>query len=178
MRGLTAFGPKKLQPMPRIINLDFATNRSFGFQDPASNSMYGIKDLHDSILYYLIILLVLVSWLLFSTFFNPDHLPFVRHGNAIEIVWTISPAIILRFIAIPSLKLLYLLDEILDPDLTVKAIGHSWYWSYEYSDLNPAFGPIAFDSFLVPDSDLLPGQLRRLTVDSYLTLPIHTSIRL
>jgi cytochrome c oxidase subunit 2 len=95
-----------------FIYLDYPTNRSYGFQDPASNSKYGIMDLHDSILFYLIILLILVSRLLLSTFFNPDHLPFLRHGNAIEIIWTVSPALILWFIAIPSLKLLYLLDEI------------------------------------------------------------------
>ena len=142
--------------------------------------MYGIIDLHDSIIFYLIILFALVFWLFFSTIFNPDHLPFLRHGNVIEIIWTITPALILWFIAIPSLKLLYLLDEILDADLTVKAIGHSWYWSYEYSDyahLNNDVS-ISFDSFLVPDSDLAFGELRRLTVDNYLVLPIHTSIRL
>lgn len=157
------------------LSLDSAVNWSTGFQDPASNTFYGIIDLHDNIIFYLIILGSLVFWAFLSTLTNPDHLPFLAHGNLIEIIWTITPAIILWLIAIPSIKLLYLIDEILDADLTVKAIGRSWYWSYEYSDFS---NPIAFDSFLIPDSDLLPGQPRRLAVDNYLVLPIHTSIRL
>jgi cytochrome c oxidase subunit 2 len=79
---------------------------------------------------------------------------------------------------IPSLKLLYKMDEILDSELTVKVIGNQWFWSYEYSDyVNDESETIAFDSFLIPDSDLELGQLRTLTVDNYLVLPVNTSIR-
>lgn len=159
---------------------DFAINWSLGFQDPASNSKYGIIDLHDSIIFYEIILFFIVAWGFISTLTNKDHLPYVTEGNLIEIIWTITPAIILWLIAIPSLKLLYLKDEILEPDLTVKAIGRSWYWTYELSDFAHLHDgeSITFDSFLIPEADLEFGELRQLAVDNYLVLPTHTSIRL
>lgn len=159
---------------------DYALNWSLGFQDPASNTKYGIIDLHDSIIFYLIIIFFVVVWAFISTLTNKDYLPYITDGNLIEILWTITPALILWFIAIPSLKLLYLIDEVLEPDLTVKAIGHSWYWSYELSDFAHLHEgeSIAFDSFLVPESDLELGELRQLAVDNYLVLPTHTSIRL
>lgn len=85
-------------------------------------------------------------------------------------------------IGIPSLKLLYMMDEILQPEVTVKAIGFQWGWSYNYGDYNNETTDnndgISFDSFMVPEDDLLSGDFRRLAVDNYLVLPIHTSIRL
>ncbi len=148
------------------------------FQDPASESMLAIIDLYDNIVFYLILILIVTLWFAVSSLLNPDYLPSVTHGNTIEIIWTIIPATILWMIGIPSLKLLYLLDEIIDPQLTVKAIANQWYWSYELSDFAMDSESIAFDSFLVADSDLELGDLRTLTVDNYLVLPINTSIRL
>jgi cytochrome c oxidase subunit 2 len=163
-----------------FINADYAINWSKGFQDPASNTKYGIIDLHDSIIFYLIIFFFVVAWSFFSVATNKDYLPYLTEGNQIEVLWTVTPAIVLWCIAIPSLKLLYLIDEVLEPDLTVKAVGHSWYWSYELSDYAHLHNgeSIAFDSFLIPEADLELGDLRQLTVDNYLVLPIHTSIRL
>lgn len=136
--------------------------------------MLGIIDLHDSIVFYLIIILTVVLWLLISALNSVDHLSNLYHGNLIEVIWTVTPAIILWVIGLPSLKLLYMMDEILDAELTVKAIANQWYWSYEYSDYvfdsgveNPE-AVNAFDSFMVADEDLELGQLRELTVDNYL----------
>jgi cytochrome c oxidase subunit 2 len=137
--------------------------------------MLGIIDLHDNIIFYLIIILSVVLWFFISSMYNKDHLSNLAHGNLIEIVWTITPAIILWVIGLPSLKLLYMMDEILDAELTVKAIGNQWFWSYEYTDYDEE---IAFDSFMVADEDLELGELRELAVDNYLILPINTSIRL
>lgn len=163
-----------------VIYADTPTNFSYGFQDPASKWMLGIIELHDSIVFYLIKILVVVLWFLISALYNKDHIFNLYHGNLIEIIWTVTPAIILWVIGLPSLKLLYMMDEILDAELTVKAIGNQWYWSYEYTDYSDVEGKelIAFDSFMVADDDLELGELRELTVDNYLVLPINTSIRL
>jgi cytochrome c oxidase subunit 2 len=98
----------------------------------------------------------------------------------LEIVWTIIPALILVLIAVPSFALLYSLDEILDPQITLKIVGHQWYWSYEYSDYlttqsDEGFG---FDSYLLSADDLTPGAFRLLEVDNRVVLPVNTHIRL
>ncbi len=166
-----------------ITYADSPINFSYGFQDPATQWMLGIVDLHDNIVFYLIIILTVVLWFLISALYNPDHLANLHHGNLIEVIWTITPAMILWVIGLPSLKLLYMMDEILDAELTVKAIANQWYWSYEYTDYVFANGEEnqdainAFDSFMVADEDLELGGLRELTVDNYLVLPINTSLR-
>jgi cytochrome c oxidase subunit 2 len=99
----------------------------------------------------------------------------VTHGVEIEMVWTILPVFILIFIAIPSFALLYSIDEIIDPTLTIKVIGHQWYWSYEYTDY--ANEKVLFDSYMVPENDLQQGELRLLEVDRKLWLPVNTHIR-
>jgi cytochrome c oxidase subunit 2 len=112
--------------------------------------MYAIIDLHDRIIFFLLIILTIVSWFMISSLTNKDHLSILREGHSIELIWTITPAIILWMIGIPSLKLLYSMDEILDPQITIKAIGNQWYWSYEYTDYDNS---ISFDSFMTtPDS--------------------------
>jgi len=94
-------------------------------------------------------------------------------AQEIETIWTILPAIILLFLALPSLRLLYLTDELRQPGITLKAIGHQWYWRYEYSD----FIDVEIDSYIVPVSDLSPGEFRLLEVDNRVVLPIHLEIR-
>ena len=100
------------------------------------------------------------------------------HGTTLEIVWTVTPSIILMIIAIPSFALLYSVDQYTDPAITLKCIGHQWYWTYEYSDYNNSEDqPLAFDSYLVPEDDLELGQLRLLEVDNRVVLPVDTHIR-
>merc|ERR1712078_416100 len=102
------------------------------------------------------------------------------YSSLLEIIWTILPAVILILIAVPSFALLYSLDEILDPQITLKIVGHQWYWSYEYSDYlttqsDEGFG---FDSYLLSADDLTPGAFRLLEVDNRVILPVNTHIRL
>jgi cytochrome c oxidase subunit 2 len=94
-------------------------------------------------------------------------------------IWTIIPAVILMFVAVPSFALLYSMDEILDPAVTLKVVGHQWYWSYEYSDYTSSEGEsINFDSYMIPEEDLtVEGPLRLLEVDNRIVLPINTHIR-
>ena len=129
--------------------------------------MGGMVALHDNIMFYLIVILCLVAWVLTSAFYNRDHLRYLSHGNLIEVLWTISPALILWAIGLPSLKLLYLMDEILDAEVTIKALGYQWYWNYSYGDYVTSNEGVSFDSFMVAEDDLEVGDLRRLAVDNF-----------
>lgn len=157
---------------------------AIGFQDGVSPGFTGIVELHDNIFFYLVVIAILVFWMLGSTiyYFNYDKTKIVHkylvHGTLIEILWTIFPAIVLLAIAIPSFRLLYILDEVTLPTITVKVTGHQWYWSYEYSDYETESGdPIEFDSYMIPDSDLEIGQSRLLEVDNPIVLPENTHVR-
>nr|YP_009861079.1 cytochrome c oxidase subunit 2 [Jaagichlorella hainangensis]QKJ84935.1 cytochrome c oxidase subunit 2 [Jaagichlorella hainangensis] len=168
------------------ISLDAPEAWQMGFQDPATPIMEGIIDLHHDISFFLIFILFFVLWMLARTLYyfqfdpktnsKPEK---ILHGTVIEIVWTILPSLILVLIAIPSFALLYSMDEIVDPAVTVKAIGHQWYWSYEYSDyLKSDEQNVAFDSYMLPSDDLELGQLRLLDVDNRVVFPVNTGIRL
>ena len=167
------------------IKLDAPTPWGIYFQDSATPQMEGLIELHDIIMYYLVIILFSVGWVLFSVIWNfnnnksPISHKYLNHGTLIELIWTITPAIILILIAFPSFKLLYLMDEINDPSMTIIAEGHQWYWSYQYPDfLDSNDDLIEFDSYIVPDSDLEPGALRLLEVDNRVILPELTHIRI
>lgn len=154
------------------------------FQDSGTPQMEGIVELHDNIMFYLLIILFGVGWILLSivkTFINtesPISHKYLNHGTLIELIWTITPALILILIAFPSFKLLYLMDEVSDPAMSVLAEGHQWYWSYQYPDfLNSDEEFIEFDSYLVPESDLEQGALRMLEVDNRVILPQLTHVR-
>nr|QIZ12651.1 cytochrome c oxidase subunit II [Callochiton steinenii] len=145
-----------------------------GFQDAASPLMEQLIFFHDHAMLILIMIISLVSYAAFSLLFNKLISRFTLEGQHIETIWTILPAIILIFLALPSLRLLYLLDEVNEPSLTIKAIGHQWYWSYEYSD----FLNVEFDSYMVPTSELNFGDYRLLEVDHRSVLPMNTNIRI
>jgi cytochrome c oxidase subunit 1 len=154
------------------------------FQDSASPQMEALVELHDNIMYYLVAILFTVSWVQGSIIRNFDSSRFpisnkyLNHGTLIELIWTITPALILVLIAFPSFKLLYLMDEVTDPSLSVLAEGHQWYWSYEYPDfLNSDGDFVEFDSYLVPESDLEEGALRMLEVDNRVIIPEITHTR-
>lgn len=154
------------------------------FQDSATPQMEGLVELHDNIMYYLVIILFSVGWILLSIVRNyinsksPISHKYLNHGTLIELIWTITPAIILILIAFPSFKLLYLMDEVSDPSMSILAEGHQWYWSYQYPDfLNIDNELIEFDSYIVPESDLELGGLRMLEVDNRVILPELTHVR-
>lgn len=117
-----------------ILN-DYPIQGQFGFQDPATKTLEAVIDLHDRIMFYLIIILILVSWFFISSLINTNYVH-IAHGNLIELIWTLTPAAILWGIGLPSLKLLYMMDEILDCELTVKAIGNQWYLPMPYMNLS------------------------------------------
>ena len=165
------------------IYADAAVPWQLNFQDPATPVMEGILNFHNDLMFFIVMLAVFVTFLLARClyFFNENRNKVssnVIHGTTIEIIWTITPAIILMIIAVPSFSLLYSVDEIINPSISLNVVGHQWYWSYEYSDyLTQDFDSIDFDSYLIPESDLQKGQLRLLEVDNRVILPIETHVR-
>lgn len=144
-----------------------------GFQDAASPLIEELIFFHDHAIIILVIIIRLVGYAALSLILNSLTSRSLVEGQEIETIWTIIPAIILVFLALPSLRLLYLLDEVGDCRLTLKSIGHQWYWSYEYSD----FLGIEFDSYMLPTEDLADGDFRLLEVDHRVVLPTETDIR-
>nr|UBR43138.1 cytochrome c oxidase subunit II [Microhyla beilunensis]UXO96096.1 cytochrome c oxidase subunit II [Microhyla mixtura] len=144
-----------------------------GFQDAASPIMEELLHFHDHTLMAVFLISTLVLYIITSLMTTKLSSTNTIDAQEIEMVWTIMPAIILIVIALPSLRILYLMDEISNPDITVKAIGHQWYWSYEYSD----FANLNFDSYMVPTKELTPGQFRLLEVDNRMVTPIGMSTR-
>ena len=155
-----------------------------GFQEGATPAFEGIIELHNSIFFYLVVISVGVIWVIASILinFNSNNsrivYKYANHGTLIELIWTITPAFILIAIAFPSFKLLYLIDEVISPAITIKAVGSQWFWSYEYSDfVNEEGESIKFDSYIIPESDIEEGQFRLLEVDNRVVVPVDTHIR-
>nr|YP_009563643.1 cytochrome c oxidase subunit II [Clostera anastomosis]QAV59265.1 cytochrome c oxidase subunit II [Clostera anastomosis] len=151
-----------------------ATWSNFNLQNGNSPLMEQIIFFHDHTLIILIMITILVGYLMTNLLFNKFVNRFLLEGQMIELIWTILPAITLIFIALPSLRLLYLLDELNNPLITLKSIGHQWYWSYEYSDFNN----IEFDSYMIPTNDLTENNFRLLDVDNRIILPFNNQIRI
>nr|YP_009498537.1 cytochrome c oxidase subunit 2 [Alpheus hoplocheles]AWK60852.1 cytochrome c oxidase subunit 2 [Alpheus hoplocheles] len=150
-----------------------ASWKALGFQDSASPLMEQLIFFHDHAMLVLILITTLVGYMMSTLFFNKLVNRFLLEHQNIETIWTILPALILIFIALPSLRLLYLLDEVNNPSVTLKTIGRQWYWSYEYSD----FVETQFDAFMIPMNQLSESSFRALDVDNRTVLPMNTQIR-
>jgi cytochrome c oxidase subunit 2 len=157
-------------------------------QDPATPMMEGMIYFHNLLMFVIVFVGIFVFYLLGYVMyaFNESKVKVAArfsHNSPIEIIWTILPAIILLFIAAPSFTLLYSLDELIDPQMTVKVIGHQWYWSYEISDFlnNPNVKSLDFDSYMTPVENLINtgwAGCRLLVSRPELVLPTETHIRL
>nr|YP_009144155.1 cytochrome c oxidase subunit II [Trichopodus microlepis]YP_009256182.1 cytochrome c oxidase subunit II [Trichopodus trichopterus]AJW75149.1 cytochrome c oxidase subunit II [Trichopodus trichopterus]AKH04400.1 cytochrome c oxidase subunit II [Trichopodus microlepis] len=144
-----------------------------GFQDAASPVMEELLHFHDHALMIVLLISVLVLYIIVAMVTTKLTNKNILDSQEIEIIWTVLPAIILIMIALPSLRILYLMDEINDPHLTIKAVGHQWYWSYEYTD----YENLEFDSYMVPTQDLIPGQFRLLETDHRMVIPVESPVR-
>nr|AWN56081.1 cytochrome c oxidase subunit 2 [Anthicidae sp. DPP-2018] len=143
-------------------------------QDSASPLMEQLSFFHDHTLMILVIITILVGQMMMSLFFNKFIHRFLLEGQLIEVIWTILPALTLITIALPSLRLIYILDETNNPLISIKTIGHQWYWSYEYSD----FKNIEFDSYMIPSNEMNSWNFRLLDVDNRIVVPFKTQIRM
>nr|YP_006576349.2 cytochrome c oxidase subunit II [Ixodes ricinus]AAX57511.1 cytochrome c oxidase subunit II [Ixodes ricinus]AAX57512.1 cytochrome c oxidase subunit II [Ixodes ricinus]AAX57513.1 cytochrome c oxidase subunit II [Ixodes ricinus]AAX57514.1 cytochrome c oxidase subunit II [Ixodes ricinus]AAX57516.1 cytochrome c oxidase subunit II [Ixodes ricinus] len=127
---------------------------------------------HDHSMMIIIMITIITLYMITNIMFNSFSSRFLMEGQEIETIWTIIPAITLIFIAMPSLRLLYMLDESYSPSITVKIIGHQWYWSYEFSDFN-----IEFDSFMIPCNEMMKNSFRLLDVDNRMVIPFNSHIK-
>uniref|UniRef100_A0AAU7BAD2 Cytochrome c oxidase subunit 2 n=1 Tax=Heteromallus sp. TaxID=3073483 RepID=A0AAU7BAD2_9ORTH len=151
-----------------------ATWANLNFQNSASPLMEQLIFFHDHTLLILTMITIMVTYVMGSLFFNKFTNRLLLEGQTIEVIWTILPTITLIFIALPSLRLLYLLDESLTPSITIKTIGHQWYWSYEYMDF---LTPYEFDSYMIPSNESNLDSFRLLDVDNRTILPMNLQIR-
>lgn len=163
-----------------VIFCDAASNYQISIQDPATNCLEWMADFYDLIMADLVLVIVIIFYLILTLILNSEHHKnsnsYFSHSQNLEIFWTVVPALILVSIAYPSFNLLYSLDDLNDPVLTIKIIGHQWYWSYEFLDLN--FESREFNAYMVPTDDLVLGEFRLLTTDNQLSLPKLVPIKL
>nr|WNH19947.1 cytochrome c oxidase subunit II [Mycteroperca bonaci]WNH22157.1 cytochrome c oxidase subunit II [Mycteroperca microlepis] len=144
-----------------------------GLQDAASPVMEELLHFHDHALMIVFLISTLVLYIIVAMVSTKLTNKYILDSQEIEIIWTILPAVILILIALPSLRILYLMDEINDPHITIKAMGHQWYWSYEYTD----YEDLGFDSYMIPTQDLTPGQFRLLEADHRMVVPLDSPVR-
>ena len=143
-------------------------------QDPATSVITDLIEFHDFILVVITLVLTIIAYVLIVICYSKFSNRYLFEAQEVETLWTILPALVLITIALPSIQLLYIIDEILNPSITIKAVGHQWYWSYEYGDFNN----VAFDSYIIPTEQLNIGDYRLLEVDNRLVIPIDTEVRI
>nr|UDD75303.1 cytochrome c oxidase subunit II [Ia io] len=145
-----------------------------GLQDATSPIMEELLSFHDHALMIVFLISSLVLYIISLMLTTSLTHTSTMDAQEVETIWTILPAIILISIALPSLRILYMMDEINNPSVTIKTLGHQWYWSYEYTD----YENLTFDSYMIPTHELSPGQLRLLEVDNRVVLPSELTIRM
>nr|YP_010043649.1 cytochrome c oxidase subunit II [Branchinella kugenumaensis]QPD06970.1 cytochrome c oxidase subunit II [Branchinella kugenumaensis] len=144
-----------------------------GLQNGNSPLMEQLSFFHDHALLIVVLITSVVGFFLTAIFSNKFLHRYLLDGQMIETIWTVLPALVLIAIALPSIRLLYLIDEIHNPALTIKVTGHQWYWGYEYSDFND----VQFDSYMIPTNELESGMFRLLDVDNRVPLPFNQPVR-
>nr|QNN90449.1 cytochrome c oxidase subunit II [Parophasma galinieri] len=150
-----------------------ANHSQLTFQDASSPIMEELMQFHDHALMVALAICSLVLYVL-TLVLTGKLTSNTTDAQAIELIWTILPAAVLIMLALPSLRILYMMDEINEPALTLKAIGHQWYWSYEYTD----FKDLTFDSYMTPTTDLPLGHFRLLEVDHRVIVPAESPVRI
>ena len=150
----------------------------FGLQDAFSPTIEEFIFFHGYLILVLVFIITVVAYFIIrlggKSFSNLTLL----EGQLLESVWTVAPALVLIFIAVPSLTILYRLDSSYFSSLTLKVMGHQWYWSYEYSDFwRTKDSVVSFDAYMIPTVDLTRGQFRLLETDNRPVLPFLTRIR-
>lgn len=167
-----------------ILLCDSSRNYSFRIQDPATPAAEGMIYFHNYLIFFLISIGFFIVWLLFKSILNSEKNIFLTkftHSSFLEIGWTILPAVLLLFMAVPSFCLLYSLDELTKSTMTLKIVGHQWFWSYEYLETSCNEESVAFDSYIIdiannPNNRL--GMFRILETDNRVVLPIKTHVKL
>jgi len=149
-----------------------------GLQEAATPVKQAMDSFHDLLTVIIIGITLFVLALLVAVVvgFNAKKNPTpskTTHHTLLEVAWTVIPVIILIVVAVPSFKVLYFAERTPEAEMTIKVTGRQWYWDYEYPD----HGDIAFSSYMIPDSEIKPGQKRLLEVDNRVVLPVDTTVR-
>nr|AGJ84185.1 cytochrome c oxidase subunit II [Pemphigus bursarius]AGJ84187.1 cytochrome c oxidase subunit II [Pemphigus tibetensis]AGJ84188.1 cytochrome c oxidase subunit II [Pemphigus dorocola]AGJ84190.1 cytochrome c oxidase subunit II [Pemphigus borealis]AGJ84191.1 cytochrome c oxidase subunit II [Pemphigus sp. 23562]AGJ84192.1 cytochrome c oxidase subunit II [Pemphigus sp. 23563]AGJ84193.1 cytochrome c oxidase subunit II [Pemphigus sp. 25483]AKM70042.1 cytochrome oxidase subunit II [Eucallipterus t len=142
------------------------------FQNSNSPLMEQLIFFHDHTIFITLMIMSMITYMMIFIIMNNNINIKISENQFIEVIWTIIPPIILIFIALPSLHLLYLMDEIKSPILTIKIMGHQWFWSYEYSD----FMNIEFESYMI--NNINKNNFRLIEVDNKTIMPYKFNIRL
>nr|UZZ44054.1 cytochrome c oxidase subunit II [Hydroptila sp. XG-2021] len=151
-----------------------STWSNLNFQNSASPLMEQLIFFHDHAMITVITITIFITYYLLMMNMNKLINRNILANQSLELIWTIIPSIFLIFIGVPSLQLLYMIDELNKPTLSLKTLGHQWFWSYEYSDFNN----INFDSYMVPSSLSKSNSFRLLDVDNRIILPMNNNIRM
>ena len=165
----------------KFIFLDIPIKYHYYFQDSSTYIMEAIVNLYNYIFFYIIVIFIFVFWMLcrilyrFIYYFEKQSINF--HFRYLEIIWTIIPAIVLFLIGIKSFKLLYVMDECINPKITIKILGYQWFWTYEYPNNNYECD-IVYNSIIKKNFKLNEGHFRLLDVDNPMYIPEKTHIRL
>jgi cytochrome c oxidase subunit 2 len=174
-----AFGLGLTGPAWAQERLGVAEPWQLGLQEQATPVMSQMSDFHNLLLIiitgitlFVLGLLVYVMWR-FNAKKNPTPSK-TAHHTMLEVVWTIVPVLILLVIAVPSFRLLYFMDRTENPEMTVVVRGYQWYWSYEYPDQQIP----EYTSYMLPDEEIGPGQLRLLSVDNPMVVPVDTDVQI
>ena len=179
LKALSAFLTAFLLTLPSMALAGQPEPWGLNLQAAASPLAERINEFHDMLLWIIIAIalfvLVLLVWVIirYNAKANPEPQQFTHHVG-LEVLWTLIPIIILIVIAIPSFRVLYYNDRTENPEMTLKIIGYQWYWNYEYPD----HGGISFDSYMVADEDITDDQVRLLSTDTQVVLPVDTDIQL
>jgi len=150
------------------------TDWQIGMQEAVTPVMQDIVSFHDFLLWVIafiagfVLILLLIIIVRFNARANPTPSR-TTHNTFLEVVWTIVPVVVLTIIAVPSFRLLFVELDVPKPDLTVKVTGKQWFWTYAYPDS----GNFQFDSVMIADKDLKPGQLRLLAVNNEMVVPVN-----
>lgn len=174
MWQISAIDLSSIKRSGSLLIRKMSTWGQIGLQNRSSPLIEQLIFFHDHALLILILITTLVGYFMVRLTINKYVNRYLLDGQIIEIIWTVLPAVILIILALPSLRLLYLIDETTEPSITLKTIGHQWYWRYEYSD----FKDIEFDSYIIPRNSLEDSDFRLLEVDNRVILPYLTQIRL
>jgi len=151
-----------------------------GFSEPATELMSDVISFHSYILMPIItgisiLVLALLLYIVYRYNSNRNHTAsMTTHNTLIEVLWTVIPVILLIIIAIPSFRILYTAETIPKADLTIKAIGNQWYWSYEYPD----YDDFSFDANMLQDDELSDPSLRLLETDTQIVVPVNKVVKL
>ena len=152
------------------------------FVEPSTSIQEGIIHFHDELMVVLSFVIAFVGisiFLLVKSYMHNQMISrrFNVHGVIVETIWTLIPGVILAFVTVPSFALLYSLEDIALPSITVKVIGKQWYWTYEYLDVDED-NVFSFDSYMLLEDELHKGEFRLLEVDNRLQLPNEVYVRL